>query len=174
MKYAVVELSGNQFLVSEGDKIEVDRVAWEVGKKHTVNPLLVVTEGKVLIGKPQVKSAKTELRVLEHAKGEKIYVRRFKSKSRYRRKKGYRQPISVLEVLKITSGEQGKKAEKGALASAGTELEGLRLSARVRNILKREGIKTIRDLERLDHKSLLEMKGIGEKAADEIEKALGR
>ena len=166
MNYAVIELSGSQFLVSEGDKLKVNRLAEEEGKKLSLTPLLVSLEGEVGVGTPLVEGAEVQLSILEHKKDKKIEVRRFKSKSRYRRKKGHRQPVSILEVIKISR-------EKGP-GSFPQRLGDLGLSTRTRNALEKAGIKDVAELRRMSREDLLEIKGIGEKAAEEIQKAVTR
>lgn len=162
--YAVIELSGSQFLVSEGDKLKVNRLSKDEGETFSLAPLLLVSEGEVFIGQPNVENALVELKILEHKKDKKIEVRRFKSKSRYRRKKGHRQPISLVEVAKI------KKGTKGA---GGTEgFKETELSMRTRNALEKAGIKSVKELREMSSEELLEIKGIGAKAVEEIKKSL--
>ena len=105
MSYAVIGLSGSQFLVSEGDKLKVNRLLEKEGSKFSLVPLLVSGDEGALVGTPLVENVKVQLSVLEHKKDKKIAVRRFKSKSRYRKNKGHRQPVSIIEVVKIDYGE---------------------------------------------------------------------
>ena len=61
----------------------------------------MVDEKKVSVGKPLVKGAKVTLKVLEHGKGDKIIVYKYKPKKNYRRKYGHRQPYSKVLVESI-------------------------------------------------------------------------
>lgn len=100
MKYAVVKIKGSQYKVKEGDEILVDKLDSD---KPEVNVLLKVVNGKVSVGKPTVKGAKVPLKVLEaEEKGEKLHVRKFRAKSRYRRKIGHRPKYTRLKVQKIS------------------------------------------------------------------------
>ena len=100
MKYAVIKIKGTQYKVSEGDEILVDKLGSE---KIETEVLLVVNGDKVKVGKPQVVDAKIKLKVLEkEIKGKKLTVQKFKAKSRYRRKYGFRPQYSKLLVEKIT------------------------------------------------------------------------
>jgi len=102
-KYAVIQLQGKQFKVSEGDKFIVDRLETQEGKKFKVTDVLLVGDGKDhQIGTPTVKGATVEMKALTHQKGKKIRVVKFKAKSRYRKVKGHRQYETVVEVLKIS------------------------------------------------------------------------
>lgn len=106
MKYAVVRISGHQYRVTEGDKLKVDRL-----KDKTTETLLFVDGTKVEIGSPVLKGVGVDLQVLEEKKDKKIEVIRFKAKSRYRRKRGHRQPITILQVKALGRGK-GKIAAK--------------------------------------------------------------
>lgn len=100
--FAVVEIGGNQYTVKVGDQIEVDRLADEQNKTIEVSPLLVSDEaGKTSVGTPVLTSNKVSLKVVEHAKGDKIDVLRFKAKKHYWRATGFRAAITKLEVLSI-------------------------------------------------------------------------
>lgn len=99
-KYAVIALQGHQYKVSEKDEILVDKLS---EKAPVAEVLLVVNEDKVSIGKPTVKGAKVSLKVVEvEVKGEKLHIRKYKAKSRYRKKIGFRPKYTKLLVQKIT------------------------------------------------------------------------
>ena len=95
MKYVVAEIGGRQFKLSEGDQFTVDRFD---GKINEV--LLFVNGDKVKIGKPRVSGVTVQAKVLEEGKV-KTEVRRFKAKSRYRKKKGHKQPVTKILIEKI-------------------------------------------------------------------------
>ena len=100
MTYAVIRIKGNQYKVSEGEEILVDKIG-----RTKVEPevLLLVTDGKVAIGRPKVSSAKVRLKVVSvEEKGKKITVLKYKAKSRYRRKRGFRPVYTRLLVEKIS------------------------------------------------------------------------
>jgi len=103
-KYAVIQLSGKQHQVTEGDIIVVDAVPQEEGQKFDVTDVLLVADGdKISVGQPIVEKAKVSLSVVAQGKGKKIHVAKFKSKSRYRKTMGHRQLQSTLKVEKITA-----------------------------------------------------------------------
>ena len=100
MKYAVVKIKGQQYRISEGDEILVDKLGTD---KPEVRVLLVADGKSVKVGKPEVKDAKIKIKVLEEEeKGKKLYVQTFKAKSRYRRKLGFRPTFSKLLIEKIS------------------------------------------------------------------------
>lgn len=100
-KYAIVRIKGTQYKVVEGndllvDKLDVGDVPGEV--------LLEVDNGKVAIGKPEIKGAKVKFKVVaQEEKGEKLDIFKYKAKSRYRKHTGFRPKYTRLLVEKITS-----------------------------------------------------------------------
>lgn len=104
MKYAVIQLAGKQFRVSEGDQITIDRVAaedWKNGKMTVKDVLLTRSDDAVQVGAPYVDGASVGLELVQDQKGEKIRVFKYKAKSRYRRTNGHRQAQTVVKVASI-------------------------------------------------------------------------
>ena len=83
-------------MVKEGDTLEITR------KEELANKVLFYkNDAETKIGTPFLEDVLVDLEKLEDKKDDKVVVARFKSKSRYRRKKGHRQPISVVKVKSI-------------------------------------------------------------------------
>ncbi len=99
-KFAVIKIKGHQYKVDEGVEILVDYLA---GEKPEVHTLLVVDGDNLELGMPETKKGKVTLKVLEDlVKGDKIYVQKYKAKSRQRRKTGFRHTLTKVTVDKIT------------------------------------------------------------------------
>lgn len=100
---AVIELGGNQFIVRQGDIIDVKKLDAEVNSTMTVEALLTSDEeGKeTKIGSPLVEGSKIELKVLDQFKADKVRVFKMKSKKRYARNKWFRASLTKLEVLSV-------------------------------------------------------------------------
>ena len=102
MKFVIVEQGGKQYRVAEGVTIEVDRLPNEVGEVLTLEDvLLAVDDGSVNIGTPVIKGAKIQAKVLDHFKGRKILVFKYRPKQRYRVKNGHRQQYTRLLIESI-------------------------------------------------------------------------
>ena len=100
--YAVIKTGGKQYSVSEGDILNVEKLAGEVGESIVFDTVLtVVNDGEVMIGKPVVEGAKVTAKVVEHGKAKKIFVFKYKAKSNYRRRQGHRQPYTKVLIEKI-------------------------------------------------------------------------
>ena len=102
MKYAVVKISGKQYLVTSGQSLIVDRIPGKEKDKVSFKEILLAFDGdKVELGKPFLKGAVVQAEIVTQTKGEKIRVSKFKSKSRYRRVTGHRQLKTKLKIVKI-------------------------------------------------------------------------
>jgi large subunit ribosomal protein L21 len=99
-KYAVIKIKGTQYKVSEGDEILVGKLG---SKRPEAEVLLTVDDGKVSVGKPFVKGTKVKLKMLkDEEKGKKVTVLKYKAKSRYRKKRGFRPVYTRLLVEQIS------------------------------------------------------------------------
>ncbi|PIR97167.1 MAG: 50S ribosomal protein L21 [Candidatus Doudnabacteria bacterium CG10_big_fil_rev_8_21_14_0_10_41_10] len=102
MKFAVIQTGGKQFIVKTGDKIQVEKLEGKAGDKVAFDNVLLVADGdKVEVGKPRVKGATVEGKVLKQARARKVLVMKYHNKTRYRRKKGHRQHFTEVEIVKI-------------------------------------------------------------------------
>ena len=95
---AIIESGGKQYLVSKGDKIQVEKLAGDSGTTITFDKVLFL-DGNV--GKPYVSGATVQGKVLKQARSKKIHVLKYKSKSKYRRKIGARQHYTEVEITRI-------------------------------------------------------------------------
>ena len=105
--YAVIEAGGKQYRVQEGDVITVEKIKAEVGEAVTFNTLLISAEGEVKVGAPYLNEVVTGT-VVEHGKGEKVIIFKYKAKKDYRKKQGHRQPYTMVKIESLT-GEAPKK-----------------------------------------------------------------
>lgn len=104
--YAVVKTGGKQLKVSEGQIIDVERLPEEEGASVELDRVLLISDGeRVITGQPVVDGAKVKAKVLEQGRGPKVTVFKYKNKTRYRRKKGHRQPYTRLKVDQIITGK---------------------------------------------------------------------
>jgi large subunit ribosomal protein L21 len=101
--YAILETGGKQYRVKPGDTISVERLPAEPGETlELASVLLLAGDGeRARVGMPSVPGAIVRAEVLEHARGDKIIVFRYKSKVRYRRKTGHRQALTRLRITDI-------------------------------------------------------------------------
>mgnify|MGYP000888418512 CR=1 FL=1 len=102
MKYVIVEQGGKQYRAAEGSTIEVDRLPNEVGESLTLSDVLLsVDDDTIVVGTPLIKGIGVQAKVLEHYKGRKILVFKYRPKQRYRVKSGHRQQYTRLLIESI-------------------------------------------------------------------------
>lgn len=101
MKKAVIATGGKQYLVAEGETLEVELLSTE-GKTASFTPLLVIDGDKTDVGTPEVKGAKVTAEIVESdVQADKVTAIRYKSKKRVHKVRGHRQHHTVIKVTKI-------------------------------------------------------------------------
>ncbi|MFY9308073.1 MAG: 50S ribosomal protein L21 [Bacteroidia bacterium] len=97
--YAIVEIAGQQFKVSRGNKVYVNRLEANEGSKVEFDKVLLIdTDGKVQIGTPSVDGARVAATVLGHLKGDKVIVFKKKRRKGYQKSNGHRQQLSQILI----------------------------------------------------------------------------
>lgn len=100
--YAVVDIAGKQFKVSENDRLRVPTLKQPKGASVTFDRVLLLAgEKEVLVGNPTVAGASVQATVLDHVRGEKVIVFKKKRRKGYRVKRGHRQEYTDIQVTKI-------------------------------------------------------------------------
>ncbi len=106
MKYAVIEIAGRQYKVQEGDSIVTDAFKSDIGSEILIDQVQVLSDGdQIKVGNPTLPGVSLKLELVRNFNDDKVIIRRFKAKSRYRKNKGHRQPKTELKVLSIGLGE---------------------------------------------------------------------
>lgn len=101
MKKAVISTGGKQYLVAEGETLEVELLKGDA-KTHDFEALLVIDGDKVSVGAPVVDKAKVTVEVVEaDVQADKVTSIRYKAKKRVHTVRGHRQHQTVLKVTKI-------------------------------------------------------------------------
>lgn len=100
--YAIIRTGGKQYNVSVGDEIVVEKLNAEVGDMVSFDVLMLVDDNGVKIGTPVVKGASANAKVIEHGKGKKVVVFKYKPKKNYRKKQGHRQPYTKVKVTALS------------------------------------------------------------------------
>ena len=101
--FAIVQISGKQYKVQEGDIIFVEKLNNEEGETVEFNDVLAVSkgDGDFITGSPAVSGASVSASVIKHGKDKKIYVMTYKSKKNEKRKIGHRQPHTKIQIKTI-------------------------------------------------------------------------
>ncbi len=104
MKFAIIKTGGKQYNLKEGQTLLIEKLELGEEKKVIFDQVLLIVDGdKIEIGKPLVSGATVLADLLEQGKSKKVLVFKYKSKTRYRVKRGHRQPFTKVKITKIDS-----------------------------------------------------------------------
>jgi large subunit ribosomal protein L21 len=100
--YAVIQTGGKQYRVMPGQDIQIEKLPGAVGDAVTFDQVLLTADGEeVRVGQPLVETSKVLGRILRQAKAKKVLVVKFKRRKDYRRKRGHRQPFTLVRIETI-------------------------------------------------------------------------
>ena len=118
MSYAIIRVGGKQYRVSEGQRLLVDRLAFDEGSTFSPDVLLVGGDGDPKLGADAAKQKVTAL-VAGHVLGDKVIVGKHRQRTGYRRRKGHRSRLSQIEIQSIGGGAKRTTARKPAAEKPG-------------------------------------------------------
>jgi large subunit ribosomal protein L21 len=117
--YAVIRSGGKQYKVKPDQLLDVERLRVDVGAVVELPDVLMVADGdNVTVGQPRVTGARVVAEVMEHGRGPKLIVFKYKNKTRYRKKTGHRQAYTRLAIRQILIGAEPAAAAAPAEAPA--------------------------------------------------------
>ena len=100
--YAIVEIAGQQFKVSEKQELFVNRINSKEGSKIILDKVLLLDkDGKIEVGVPTLKGVGVTAKIVEHLKSDKVLVFKKKRRKGYRVKNGFRHSLTKIEIQKI-------------------------------------------------------------------------
>ena len=117
--YAIFRALGKQYRAEKGTVLVVDRLSEDEGAKVALRPVMFSGDDKFVGGGADLEKVKVEAEVVEHLRGEKIKVFKYKAKKGYRKRRGHRSSLTKLEVKDVkilTRKPAAKKDEPAAKA----------------------------------------------------------
>ncbi|MEW5705693.1 MAG: 50S ribosomal protein L21 [Actinomycetota bacterium] len=107
--YAIIKQGGKQYKVSKDDELIVDRIVGNPGDKFDITDVVMVRDDHVLV--ENLDKVKITASIVEHLKGNKVIVFKYKPKKNYRRKFGHRSYLTKIKIedIKIPKVKAGKK-----------------------------------------------------------------
>lgn len=100
--YAIININGVQTRVTPDEVLAVHRLTGDPGAKLKFDQVLLVADGdRIAVGQPYVKGASATAEVVEHMRGEKIRIFKFKRRREYRRRRGHRDELTRIRVTSI-------------------------------------------------------------------------
>lgn len=114
--YAIIAVGGKQLKVQEGDTVQVERLAGEVGDTVTLTDVLLVQkdDGTLAVGTPTVEGGVVKGNIVNHGRGKKIVIFKHKRRKNYRRKQGHRQEYTALKITDIDIEKKKSSRTKAA------------------------------------------------------------
>ncbi|MCP3427141.1 50S ribosomal protein L21 [Rothia sp. AR01] len=103
MVYAIVRAGGRQEKVSVGDLVTLDRVAGEAGSTIELPVLMLVDGEKVTADAKALTSAKVTAEKVEDLRGPKIVIQKYKNKTGYKKRQGFRADLTKVKITAIDS-----------------------------------------------------------------------
>ena len=102
--YAVIETCGKQHRVTEGELIRVEKIEADTGSTIDFDRVLMVGEGEtVKVGTPVVDGAKVFAEVVQHGRGDKVTILKFKRRKHHMKRQGHRQWFTEIKITAINS-----------------------------------------------------------------------
>jgi large subunit ribosomal protein L21 len=123
--FAVIKTGGRQYRVVPDDVLEIGKIAGEVGTIVQLGEVLVVGGDTPVLGAPTVAGASVAAEVLDHKRGPKVIAFKKRRRKNSRRKRGYRDEITVLRITEILTDNKkpsiGPRPKKEKVAAAPAE-----------------------------------------------------
>lgn len=100
--YAVIATGGKQYKVTTGEVVNVEKLDAEVGAKVSFDHVLMIADGEnVKIGTPYLDSVKVVAEVVNHGRGDKVDIIKFRRRKHYLKHQGHRQDFTAVKILNL-------------------------------------------------------------------------
>ena len=118
--YAIVDIAGQQFKVEKGQEIFVHRLEGEKGTALDFDKVMLIDHnGKTVVGTPVIEGAMVHGTIMDHVRGDKVFVFKKKRRKGYKKFNGHRQNLSLLKIEDIV--EKVAKARSKKAAAVNTD-----------------------------------------------------
>jgi large subunit ribosomal protein L21 len=142
--YAIVEIAGHQFKVEKDQRVFVNRLSTEEGKKVSFDNVLLIEDGSnITLGAPAIDGAQVSAKVLKHLKGDKVIVFKKKRRKGYRVKNGHRQSLTEIVIEGITTSGAKKTAPKKETKKAEPKVEAKATAPKAEKVAPKKEEKTV-------------------------------
>jgi large subunit ribosomal protein L21 len=156
--YAIVEIAGHQFKVEKDQRVFVNRLSTEEGKKVSFDNVLLIEDGNnITLGAPAIDGAQVSAKVLKHLKGDKVIVFKKKRRKGYRVKNGHRQSLTEIVIEGITASGAKKAAPKKETKKAEPKVEAKAAAEKVTPKKEEKPVELTQDLSEMTVAQLKEM-----------------
>jgi len=116
--YAIVDIAGQQFKVEKGQEVFVHRLEGDKGTKLDFNKVMLIEhDGKTTVGTPVIEGASVQGTIVDHLRGDKLFVFKKKRRKGYKKFNGHRQYLSLVKIEDIQETAPKSRSKKAAAAS---------------------------------------------------------
>lgn len=100
--YAVIQTGGKQYRVAPGDTLTVEKLPGNVGDAVEFGEVLMLSrDGSLAVGTPRVEGARVTGKIVQHGRGEKLVVYKFRRRKNYRLRNGHRQNYTSIQISDV-------------------------------------------------------------------------
>jgi len=99
--YAVISTGGKQYKVAEGEIIKLEKLSAEVGEIVEFPVLLLANKANVRVGSSYLAESKVKASIIEHGRGDKVTIIKFRRRKHHRKQMGHRQHYTAVKITQI-------------------------------------------------------------------------
>ncbi len=100
--YAIIKINGKQYKIFEKQKLKIEKINFPIGKLIQLNNILMISnKNKIIFLKKDIFKYQIFAKIINHIKGEKIKIIKFKRRKHYKRTLGYRKKFTLIKIKKI-------------------------------------------------------------------------
>ena len=100
--YAVITSGGQQFRVTEGLTLKLEKISAEVGETINFEKVLMIVDGdSIKVGKPSLEGAQVTASIVSHGRHKKIQILKFRRRKHHRKQMGHRQHYTEVKITQI-------------------------------------------------------------------------
>ena len=115
--YAIVDIAGQQFKVEKGQELFVHRLEGEKGAKLDFDKVMLIdNDGKTVVGTPVIEGAMVHGTIMDHQRGDKVYVFKKKRRKGFKKFNGHRQDFSLIKIEDIVEKASKPRSKKAVAA----------------------------------------------------------
>lgn len=102
--YAVIKTGGKQYRVSEGQTLRIEKLNAEQGTNVEFDQVLMVADGEDFkVGTPLVDGGKVIAEIIDHGRGKKVKIVKFRRRKHSRKTMGHRQSFTEVKITGISA-----------------------------------------------------------------------
>ena len=108
--YAIIETGGKQYRVTEGQILRIEKLLDDIGQSVKFSNVLMVSANDTLhFGSPYIQDTKVMAKIVNHGRGSKVDVIKFKRRKHHLKRLGHRQDFTEIKIINIVLSKRGER-----------------------------------------------------------------